>query len=369
MSTMASLKSDHFDGGRNITKGNRTAATDDLETLLKAARVDIVALEAALVAGYEVVGNITTVNAGDIAVAGVRNTTARGDHQHAVATAAAVEIAPGSVNAEGNSTSLARANHTHLISCAAPAAIVFDAAGAEGVAVTFARSDHVHNVVSPLAPADVTKAAADTGASTTPARADHKHDVSTAATGNIVGANAEGVATSLARSDHTHRLEIVKTVTRQDAYVPAAGNAADLTIIRNAHLMIGFDDGGAALDETILFHGVMPPHFTGATFSVKIYWAAAAAIIGDVKWNVAFEKIELGVLDIDGDSFAAAQTITSTCPGTSGFVAVSTITFTMAQADGIVANDPFRMMLVRHTNDAADTMVGDAQVLAVQIVQ
>lgn len=59
------------------------------------------------------VGEITTVNAGDAASAGVSSAVTRGDHQHAVATATAVDA--GTANAEGVSTSLARADHVHRV--------------------------------------------------------------------------------------------------------------------------------------------------------------------------------------------------------------------------------------------------------------
>lgn len=92
---------------------------------------------------YESVGNITTVNAGDSASAGSNATTARGDHQHAVATAAAGTISPDDSAAEGASTSLARADHTHGITAAAPSAV--GTANSEGSASSFSRSDHIHD--------------------------------------------------------------------------------------------------------------------------------------------------------------------------------------------------------------------------------
>jgi len=60
---------------------------------------------------YAAVGEITTVNGGDAASAGTSANLSRGDHQHAVATAAAVDVS--TANAEGASVSLARADHTH----------------------------------------------------------------------------------------------------------------------------------------------------------------------------------------------------------------------------------------------------------------
>ena len=123
---------------------------------------------------YETVGNITTVNAGDAAAAGVNNTAARGDHQHAVATATPGSIQPDDAAAEGVSTSLARADHTHAIVAAAPTTnLTATTTNAEGVATSFARSDHTHAI--------------DTG---TPS--------------NVGTANAVGTASALARADHIH---------------------------------------------------------------------------------------------------------------------------------------------------------------------
>jgi len=57
-------------------------------------------------------GAISTVNAGDSAVEGSGAGLSRRDHQHAVSTAAAVELTDAT-NAEGGAASLARSDHTH----------------------------------------------------------------------------------------------------------------------------------------------------------------------------------------------------------------------------------------------------------------
>lgn len=58
-------------------------------------------------------GNYSTVNAGDTANVGAQNKVARSDHQHPVATAAAVALGISTGPVEGASTSLARADHEH----------------------------------------------------------------------------------------------------------------------------------------------------------------------------------------------------------------------------------------------------------------
>jgi hypothetical protein len=183
--------------------------------------------------GYGVVGDVTQIDVGDAASAGVSaaisradhqhalpapaapadvtkaaasagasTTVARADHKHDISTAIAGTILPDDTAAEGTATSLARSDHRHAITAAAPTATGVATASAEGTATSFARSDHAHQ--SNTAPVDVTKAAAAIGTSGEPARADHKHDVSTAAPVTIGTANSEGAATSLARSNHVH---------------------------------------------------------------------------------------------------------------------------------------------------------------------
>jgi hypothetical protein len=184
---------------------------------------------------YAASGVISAVNAGDVAFAGVANTSARGDHEHAVSTSAPLAIAIGDTQSAGSSTALAKSDHVHEVPAPAAPANVTKAAASAGVATTFARadhkhdvstavtgaiaigdaaaegsdtslarSDHVHSVAAPAAPENVTKAAASAGAATTFARADHKHDVTTDNVETIGSANSEGTATSLARSDHVH---------------------------------------------------------------------------------------------------------------------------------------------------------------------
>lgn len=92
-------------------------------------------------------GTLSTINAGDSAVDGVAAGIARKDHQHAVATAAAVGLDASSTNTEGVSSSLARADHTHAID----AGLVGDiqdvgTAAAAGTSAKFARADHVHKL-------------------------------------------------------------------------------------------------------------------------------------------------------------------------------------------------------------------------------
>ena len=96
-----------------------------------------------------------------------------------------------------------------------------------------------------------------------------------------------------------------------------------------------------------------------------LIWVAASAVVLDVVWGVRVEAIAPGGLDIDGDSFAAQQTGTSTTNGTSGVVTRTTITLTQAQADSIAAGDRFRLEIQRVAGDVGDDLVGDAQIVGI----
>ena len=135
---------------------------------------------------------------------------------------------------------------------------------------------------------------------------------------------------------------------------------------RNAHPVLDFD--GAA-DESAVFGGVLPLAYAAGGITVDIYWAATSATTGNVVWNAAFERILVGTLDIDADSFAAAQATTSTTNGTSGVLTKTSVTFTDgAQMDSLAAGEPFRLKITRDADNASDTMdATDAEVLRVVV--
>lgn len=86
-----------------------------------------------------------------------------------------------------------------------------------------------------------------------------------------------------------------------------------------------------------------------------------SATSGDIDWDLAFERIGDQQLDIDADSFAAANSVdNTTVPATSGLVDVVTIAFTDgADMDSVAAGEMFRIKLTRDA--ASDTATGDAE--------
>lgn len=86
-----------------------------------------------------------------------------------------------------------------------------------------------------------------------------------------------------------------------------------------------------------------------------------------VDWDVAFERIGDQQLNIDGDSFAAVNSVdNTTVPGTSGLVDIVNITFTDgADMDSVAVGELFRIKITRDA--ASDDAAGDAELHAVEI--
>jgi len=132
---------------------------------------------------------------------------------------------------------------------------------------------------------------------------------------------------------------------------------------RNGHPVLDYDDSVA---EDGVFSDVMPRNYAGGGITVTLMWAATISTSGDVKWNVAFERMEEGH-DLDVDSFATAQTVTNTTAGSSGALKYTEITFTAGQIDGIAVGETYRLKVTRDAGVVADTMSGDAELRAVEL--
>lgn len=132
---------------------------------------------------------------------------------------------------------------------------------------------------------------------------------------------------------------------------------------RNLHAILDFDD---TVDESAIFSAVLPRSYDASGLKIWIHFAMETAVTGNVIWKVAFERIG-EVLDIDADSFAAAQSTGAiTVPGTSGMIEMASVTLTDgAQIDGLLAGEGFRMKITRDA--VTDTAVDDAEILYIEI--
>ena len=162
---------------------------------------------------------------------------------------------------------------------------------------------------------------------------------------------------------------------------PVTLNYAPLDL-RNGHVVLSFD---AATNESAVFSAVLPRNYAGGGITVTLIWTAGAVALfrgsllpsapvitplatGNVKWNAAFERHQVGVDDLDTDSFAAAQTTTGVAPATDGTTQYTSIVFTNgAQIDSLAVGESFRVKVTRDAADSGDTMTGDAQLISVEL--
>jgi hypothetical protein len=146
--------------------------------------------------------------------------------------------------------------------------------------------------------------------------------------------------------------------TATDNQPPAADYATLDT--RNSIAVLDYDD---ASTESAVFVGILPEAAdVSSGLIVSLRWMASTATSDDVRWSVAWEKSNT---DLDSDSFDTATAATATADGTSGIVTVTNITCTTI--DSLAAGDLFRLRVQRVGGDGADTMTGDAELIAVEV--
>jgi len=145
---------------------------------------------------------------------------------------------------------------------------------------------------------------------------------------------------------------------------PPSSNPATFDT-RNQHPVLDFD---ATTNESAVFSAVMPQHYAGTTgVTVYIHYGMSSATADTVDWDAAFELIGDQDLDIDGDSFAAVNSVDdTTVPGTSGLVDIVSIAFTDGvDMDSVEAGDGFRLKITRDAS--SDDAAGDAELVFVEI--
>jgi len=146
---------------------------------------------------------------------------------------------------------------------------------------------------------------------------------------------------------------------------PGAGYATLDT--RNGHPVLDYD---AAANEGVMFRGVLPNAYAGRGLNVKLIWAATTAVAGNVVWAIGVERINAGGQDLDANSFGPTISATATCDTVSGETTETVIPISAgASMDGLLAGEMFRLQVYRDAVNAADTMAGDAELLAVVITE
>lgn len=134
---------------------------------------------------------------------------------------------------------------------------------------------------------------------------------------------------------------------------------------RNGVLVLDFDDTTA---ETVEFAGFMPRHYGAGGLTITIGWMATTATTNATRWGLSFKSVSDDADDLDTKAFAAANAVNATAASASGEVDYATITFTDgADMDSVAAGEYFRLQWQREAADAGDNMVGDAELVFIEI--
>lgn|SRR3990167_2069153 len=143
------------------------------------------------------------------------------------------------------------------------------------------------------------------------------------------------------------------------------GTAAFATLdTRNSHTVLDFDDTTA---ENAIFKGIMPNNYAGGGVTVIPHVATTSGTAGTVVMCAAFESVGTA-LDIDADSFAGTLNGTIVVPATTGLLGTIGIGFSDGAAmDSLAVGQSFRLKVGRLPADAEDSLVGDAELYAVEI--
>jgi hypothetical protein len=136
--------------------------------------------------------------------------------------------------------------------------------------------------------------------------------------------------------------------------------------LRNGHPCLDFD---AATNENAVFTGILPRHYAGGGITVYLHWAASTDTNAAhcCFWDAAIERMDDDTLDLDADSFAAAQSLDTGHPNaTSGIMTLAAIPFTSgAQMDSLAAGEMFRLKITRDAVN--DDMTGDGELFGIEI--
>lgn len=129
---------------------------------------------------------------------------------------------------------------------------------------------------------------------------------------------------------------------------------------RNIHPVLDFD---ASTQEIAIKTDVMPSNYSGGGVTILFFSSLSSATTGKLGWDVTFENLSDGAIDIDADGWATAQTMTATTvPGTSGNILEQSMSISNgANMDGVVAGDSFRIRIRRDLTD--NPAAGDAELL------
>lgn len=146
---------------------------------------------------------------------------------------------------------------------------------------------------------------------------------------------------------------------------PPVENYATLDT-RNNRPVLDFDDSD---QEAAIWSSKMPDIYAGAGLLVEIFFAASTATSGAVVWDATIERMNLSNLDLDLENFATPVLSDAiNVSANSGELSRAFVFLTDgAQIGNLEAGELFRFRVRRVAQNPADTMIGDAELVAVYL--
>lgn len=125
-------------------------------------------------------------------------------------------------------------------------------------------------------------------------------------------------------------------------------------------------------NEHAEFSALLPAHYAGGGLTLKLAWTANNAT-GNVKWDATFKSLTDDTDNIGTKAFGVApagNTVTGGAPSVAREVVYDNITVTDGvDMNSVAAGEYFRLRITRDQADAADTMTGDAELIAVYVTE
>jgi hypothetical protein len=134
------------------------------------------------------------------------------------------------------------------------------------------------------------------------------------------------------------------------------------------HKSAAFSD---AADWTQIFGGVMLRGYAGGNVALYYHWASWTVTTGNCRWTGEFERLTHNGNRTDTLNFGTAQ-VTADAPGSTLSATRRTQiggTLTPANISSIAAGDYFRIRAGRTGSNVADTMVGLAYLMRLELVE
>ncbi|MCG8448911.1 MAG: hypothetical protein MI725_04945 [Pirellulales bacterium] len=141
---------------------------------------------------------------------------------------------------------------------------------------------------------------------------------------------------------------------------PATGYAT--LDLRSGFAVLDMDD---AADEKAIFHAVLPSHYGGGQVLAVVTWTSTSGITGNAKLRIEATRIQAGTNLDSLPAAAGSSDVVVAAPTASGELVVSQTS--AIDVGGASSGDTLLITLTRLATDAADTLAGDVELLALEV--